>query len=172
MVKSTWSKNCRVKLLRNISCSNDNNTILKSNLSLLITKTIDLSQKLSQDPIRYIRVSSLLSNCINFIKEDYARTDLLGMSEKLSNFLLRVSHIFVKYLRTFDWYEVHSGLVSYGSGKHCFGATRRSIKQDSFRWRQSSIYKDLRVFQRKLNGHFYQIFGILVATNIFKRKWL
>lgn len=127
---------------------------------------------MSQDPIRHIRISSLFSNSINFIKENNTGTDLFGMNKELSNLLFRISDIFVKNFWSFDWYEIHFWLMGYRSCKHSFGTAWWSIKKNSFRRSQSSFYIDIWVLKRELDSCLDQVFSLLVTADIIKREWL
>lgn len=133
IIKSSWSDYSTVNSMRHICSCNNNDSVLELLgcifETLVLLHAINFCQELIQN--RYMVILwwlfSLCGNRVNFIKENNAWGNLSCIFKNLSDFLLRLTYIFVKYFWALDWYEVHLRFCGQCFGKHGFGAARWAI---------------------------------------------
>lgn len=133
---------------------------------------IELIQQLKHCSLHFsvcilVWVTSLSSNCINFVNENNCWCLLLGQLKGISNYLGSVTNKHLYQLRTCKLEKGSAGLRGTGSCKHGLSSTRRAIHENSLWSLETNFLKLFFVDQREDNG-LSKLLNLLVKASYLR----
>lgn len=130
------------------------------------------SQELVDDTVRGTAsvsngATTSLGDRIQLIQEDNARCGSTSLVEDVTDVALGLTEPHTQQFRALDGNEVCGTLIGNGLGKHGLTSTRRTIEQNTARWRQTELEELFGVIDRVLDALDEFALDFFQTTNVF-----
>ncbi|KAI6751078.1 hypothetical protein HG530_013992 [Fusarium avenaceum] len=163
-VKTTRSAQSRVKLLRSVGGTDNEDILLGSH-------TVHLGQELVDNTVGSTTgvthgATTCLGNGVKLVKEDNTRSGSASLVKDVSDVALRLTEPHAEKLGSLDGDKVGGTLVGDGLGQHSFTGTRRTKEQYTSRRRHAELEVLFGVVHRVLNVLLEVLLDLLQTTNV------